>query len=77
MRTTYRLTWPSGSRLYFRLKRDAAKRFAVGENFDPETGCDSFPVEMAQVIICEDAFEKAVNGEGGFEESEKILLTRA
>lgn len=66
---SYRVTWPTCTRYYttFAEAVNAAKTFTDPEVDAPDAGNAS---AVHKVQLVRDAFERAVNGGGGYEENE-------
>lgn len=72
---TYKVVWACGCQKYFHLKSEAITNYnARNCPLQDTEACESSNAEsLSKVTLTPDAFERAANGGGGYEENEVIL----
>jgi UDP:flavonoid glycosyltransferase YjiC (YdhE family) len=76
-RITFRVSWPTGTTRYHTNVKEARRVF--NNSPDPELdGPEPAPMAdtLHKVWLTRDAFERAYNGGGGFEEREELLAPK-
>lgn len=73
-RCTYKVSWPNGSCRYFKNAADARRAYA--HDSDPLTGMEKQGSSLTKVRLADDAFERAANGDGGYELDESTMASR-
>lgn len=72
MKTTYKVSWPCGCSKYFKNK-SAARVFHDYACPICDTDSRAAATQLSKVTLTPDAFERAANGDGGYEADETIL----